>query len=161
MRLAGSIVLAIALLSACGPSNPAPPAGINGLKTQDTVQPAAADSASTDPNDMTPADISAKLVGTFAYLDDDMSKITVTSDGKWTEAYEGSGESTADWRIFAGTDAPKDTDYTFTPASRYLELIGEAGTFYYELGAIGENGFDMFYVGRGNRLAFVRVKVPA
>ena len=43
----------------------------------------------------------------------------------------------------------------------YLELVGEAGTFYYELGYIDENGFDMFYVARGNQLFFNRIKVPA
>lgn len=161
MRLAGSVLFALALLAACGQSEPAPATGVNGLKTPDPVQPAMAAPASTDANAMTPADISAKLVGTFVDPDDEKSKIIVTSDGKWTEAYEGSGETTADWRVFAGSDAPSDTGEIFTPASRYLELISEAGAFYYELGAIDENGFDMFYVGRGNRLVFVREKVPA
>lgn len=161
MRLAGSVLFALAFLAACGQSEPGPATGINGLKTPDTVQPATAAPASTDANDMTPADISAKLVGTFVSADDDKSKITVTSDGDWTEAYEGSGETTAEWRVFAGTDAPRDTGETFTPASRYLELIGEAGTFYYELGGIDEDGFDMFYVSRGNHLSFIRLRVPA
>lgn len=161
MRLAGSVLFALAFLAACGQSEPAPATGVNGLKTPDAVLPAQAAPATKDANEMTPADISAKLVGTFVSADDDKSKITVTSDGKWTESYEGSGETTADWRVFAGTDAPKDTGETFTPASRYLELVGEAGTFYYELGYIDESGFDMFYVARGNQLFFNRIKVPA
>jgi hypothetical protein len=161
MRLAGSVMFALAFVAACGQSEPAPATGVNGLKTPDTVQPATAAPASTDANDMTPADISAKLVGTFVSANDDKSKITVTSDGDWIEAYEGSGETTAEWRVFAGTDAPKDTGETFTPASRYLELLSDSGTFYYELGGIDEDGFDMFYVLRGNHLSFVRLKVPA
>jgi hypothetical protein len=160
MRLAGSIVIALALASACGPSNPesdVTPA----FEAPRPMAPPAEGAGIYDANNMTPAQISERLVGTFRYADDDQTTLTITSAGEWTETAEGSESPTARWRVFAGTDAPKDAAETFTPASRYLEVIGEAGSFYYELGVVAEDGFDMFYVGRGNRLSFVRVKVPA
>ena len=40
MRLAGSVLFALAFLAACGQSEPAPATGVNGLKTPDAAQPA-------------------------------------------------------------------------------------------------------------------------
>lgn len=158
MRPAMSLGAALLLLAACGQSDGNSEASSTPLPLAAPVMDEPATGAA---NAMSPEAIAAKLVGTFVYADDDKSTITVTSDGEWTEAYDGSGTTTAEWRVFAGSDAPADTGETFAPASRYLELIGDAGTFYYELGMISDEGFDMFHVGRGNQLNYVRMKVPA
>lgn len=160
MRYTGSIAAAVALLAACGPSD-APDVEAPGATPSGLMAPQTAGPPIVDANKMSPEEISAKLVGTFTYADDDKSTLTITSTGEWTETYEGSESPTASWRVFVGSDAPKDTGEIFTPASRYVELIGEAGTFYYELGTVADDGFDMFYVARGNRLQYVRAKVPA
>ena len=44
------------------------------------------------------------------------------------------------------------------PASRYLEVKDADGAFYYELGHITADAFDMFYTARGNNLGYVRVE---
>ncbi len=160
MRLAGSLVLSLALLVACGPASTGKDAA-PAAETPALMAPPADPPSIYDANGMTPAEISAKLVGTFHYADDEKSILTIKSNGEWMETYEGSQSPTATWRVFAGDEPPKDAKETFTPASRYIEVIGEAGTFYYELGVIADDDFDMFYVGRGNMLRFVRVKVPA
>ncbi len=40
----------------------------------------------------------------------------------------------------------------------YLEVKRPEATFYYELGDLDAENLDMFYVGRGNRLAYTRAK---
>ncbi len=160
LRLGGSILLALVLLAACGPADTAPEAAPT-ANAPDSMTPQAAGPSITDANKMSLEQIGAKLAGTFQYADDDKSMLTITSSGEWTETYEGAESATANWRVFAGTDAPKGVEETFTPASRYVEVTGESGSFYYELGHVSDDGFDMFYVARGNRLSYVRVKMPA
>ena len=62
------------------------------------------------------------------------------------------------WRAFPGTEVPeRGKDLTFTPASTYIEVISGEDAFYYEVGSIEADAFDMFYVSRGNRLAYKRI----
>ena len=46
----------------------------------------------------------------------------------------------------------------FTPDATYLEVKRTEATYYYELGVLDAENLDMFYVGRGNRLAYTRAK---
>ncbi len=127
--------------------------------------PASAESAGGIPGDantLSAVEISSLLVGEFRSTQDEKVTIAVTSDGKWVESYEGAEPpSTYAWRIFTGDQPPAGAAGAFTPASRYLELKSEEEVFYYEMGAVSEDGFDMFATGRGNMLDFVRIKAPA
>lgn len=113
-----------------------------------------------DANHMTPEQITTKLVGAYKSTQDDRSTLTITSDGKWTEAYDDMEPVVSTWRVFAGTGAPEGATVTLTPASRYLEVSSTDGAVYYEMGGVSDAGFDMFYTARGNNLSFARVATP-
>jgi hypothetical protein len=153
MRLFVLAVSALAL-AACGEqaSTPTPP-------MPDAASVAPADV--TDANQLTPAQISARLVGIFQSTQDELSTLNITSDGKWTMGYKGEPDTVAAWRVFAGDAVPEGVSGEFTLASRYLEVKDADMTLYYEMGHVTEDGFDMFYTARGNMLSYVRVKAPA
>lgn len=166
MRLAvvltSSLGLSFALLAACSEQAPAEPAApaAPAVEVGPAEAPVAADAVGTDANTLTPEAISAMMVGEFRSTDDEKSTIKIGVDGTWTTAYEGSEPSVSRWRIFAGDAPPAGVTETFTPASRYLEVTDADGVFYYEMGVINHDGFDMFYKARGNLLSYVRVKAP-
>jgi len=159
MRLIVLIAAAFAL-AACGGQAPSAPAE---AKRADAPAAAAADRARaatteiTDANEMTVEQISARLVGTWRSTQDDKSSLTITADGKWSGGYEGEVDSVSGWTIFPGDQPPAGAAGPFTPASRYLEVKDPDGVFYYELGHITVDAFDMFYTARGNNLGYVRV----
>jgi len=163
MRLAlvltSSLGLSLASLVACSEQAPAELSVPTEAAAAEPAVEAAA-SALKDANTLTPEAISAMMVGEFESADDANSTIAIDVGGKWTETYEGTEPVVSAWRVFAGDTPPAGTAETFTPASRYLEVTGENGAFYYELGQIGHDGFDMFYKPRGNRLSYERVKAP-
>jgi hypothetical protein len=114
-----------------------------------------------DANALSASEVSSLLVGEFRSTQDEKSTIAVTSDGKWVETYGGEAPSTFAWRVFAGDQPPPGAAGPFTAASRYLELKSDEDVFYYEMGTLSEDGFDMFYTARGNMLAYTRIKAPA
>ena len=152
-------------LAACGEQKAADPAPM--------VEPAAAPAPSIavgEPNPSTPAPmivppaaVPALIAGTWVSIEDPKVSLTVTADGKWSEAYEGAdaegAADTASWRAINGTEAKlaSPTD-VFTPEATYLEVKGADGMSYYELGDVDADNLEMFYVGRGNRLAYTRKK---
>jgi hypothetical protein len=158
-----SFILLVAILAtaACGGQVPSAPAEAKGA---DAPAAAAADPAraaateTKDTNEMTVEQISARLVGTWRSTQDDKSSLTITADGKWSGIHEGEVDTVSDWTIFAGDQPPAGAAGPFTPASRYVEVKGPDGVFYYELGRITADAFDMFYTARGNNLGYVRVK---
>ena len=158
-----SLILLVAILAtaACGGQSPSAPAEAKGA---DTPAAAAADPARAaaaeikDANEMTVEQISARLVGTWRSTQDDKSSLTITADGKWSGGYEGEVDSVSGWAIFSGDQPPAGVAGPFTPASRYLEVKDADGAFYYELGHITADAFDMFYTARGNNLGYVRVE---
>ena len=161
MRLVGLSVLSPVFLAACGEQKPdveTPAASVEAPAAISDADEAAM--RAMDANNMTPEAITTKLVGVYKSTQDDRSTLTVTSDGKWTETYDGTDPVVSTWRVFAGTDAPEGTNVTFTPVSRYLELSSADGAVYYEMGGISEEGFDMFYTARGNHLGFARIITP-
>jgi hypothetical protein len=152
------LALSLTALAACGVEAP----GERAAPATPPVNAAPAPAGVTDANMLTPEQISARLVGVFTSLDDENAGLIVTSGGKWTETYANEEPSMETvWRVFTGDQAPAGADVTFMPASRYLELKADDGSFFYELGQVSEDGFDMFYTARGNRLAYRRVKAPA
>lgn len=107
-----------------------------------------------------PADVAARLAGRWQAIDDARAIVTIAADGTWTSDYVGedTAHDVAAWRAFSGAQAPRElADHTFTPTSTYIEVASADGKSYYELGDVDVGTFDMFYVGRGNRLAYTRV----
>jgi hypothetical protein len=159
MRMIVVIAAAFAL-AACGGQVPAAPAEAKGADAPAaaTADPARAAAAEiTDANEMTVAQISSRLVGTWQSTQDDKSSLTITADGKWSGGYEGEVHTVSDWTIFAGDQPPAGAAGPFTPTSRYVEVKDPDGVFYYELGRITADAFDMYYTVRGNNLDYVRV----
>lgn len=156
MRSRMNLGAMLLMLAACGPSEGG---GASGPEVPPV--PTVNEEAVASANMLTPEEIGARLVGAFTSADDHRSSITITSSGQWTDSYDGAETGTSRWRVFTGADAPADTGYAFTSASRYLEVTGDSGPLYYELGMISDDGFDMFYLGRGNMLVYVRTRVPA
>jgi len=112
----------------------------------------------TDANEMTVEQIKARLVGSWRSTQDAKSSLTILPDGKWSSGYEGEAAAVSDWTTFPGDQPPLGAAGPFTPASRYLEVKDADGVFYYELGHITAEAFDMFSTARGNNLGFVRVE---
>ena len=136
-------------------------------KTAEAVPAAATPSiAIGGPNPAIPAIIApgavpALIAGKWVSIDDDKSSITLTADGKWTDDYVGEADAHDDaaWRAITGVEAKAALPtYEFTPEATYLEVKRSDSTFYYELGDLDAENLDMFYVGRGNRLAYTRAK---
>ncbi len=153
MRIAVLSVFALLFTTGCNPKSPtlAEPGA--------ATAPAAVTAA--DVVNVPPAEVAAKLAGKWQSADDAKSTLTITAEGRWTEDYviDPPVHEVSAWRAFAGSDAPAGTTgNVFTPTSTYLEVKGANATFFYELGSIDADNFDMFYVARGNRLAFTRVK---
>lgn len=142
--------------SACGESAPASPVPApDGGPARAAPAPV---SVVSDANELTTEEIDARLVGQWRAADDDKAALDISRHGKWTSLYEGEPLFVADWKLFAGDQPPAGAAGPFTPASRYLEVKEADGVFYYELGHITADAFDMFYTGRGNNLAYVRVQ---
>jgi len=149
------LLVAILATSACGEPAPASP-----VPALDGGSTAAREPASevTDANELTTEEISARLVGQWRAADDDKSTLDISRDGKWTSVYDGEPLFVSDWRLFTGDKPPAGAVGAFTSPSRYLEVKEVDGVFYYELGHITADAFNMFYTARGNNLSYVRVK---
>lgn len=139
------------VLAACADNTPAQEAATQPA----TAAPEAAEIV--DANALTLDQISQRLVGTFRSADDPLSVLTITAEGTFTNIYDGEPDVASTWKLFSGDQPPVGAAGPFTPASRYLEVNNDGGLFYYELGVVADDGFDMFYTARGNRLAYVRV----
>jgi hypothetical protein len=153
MRIAVLSVFALLLAAGCNPNSPtlAEPGAATAPTAPTTI----------DVVNVPPAEVAAKLAGKWQSADDAKSTLTITAEGRWTEDYviEPPVHEVSTWRAFAGSNAPADTTgNVFTPTSTYLEVKGANATFFYELGSVEADSFDIFYVARGNRLAFTRQK---
>jgi hypothetical protein len=122
-------------------------------------QPAAPESAA-EVMIVPPAEVPARLVGTWTSIDDAQASIVITADGTWADIYAAeSVNETFSWRAINGVEAAiAAPDHTFTPTATYLEVKRPEAVYFYELGHVSADDFEMFYVGRGNRLAFTRAK---
>ncbi len=145
--------VSLVILVACGEQTPASMA---------EVTPAA---APIDPGQEVritkPEAVPALIAGKWVSIEDPRSSIALTADGTWTDDYDGDDavHDTASWRAMSGVDAKVAApEHTFTPEATYLEIKRTDGAFFYELGDIDAENLDMFYVGRGNRLAYTRAK---
>jgi hypothetical protein len=156
MRIFLAAVSLVALV-ACGEQKPAPVAEV----TPAVAAPAPVVEPSPEARITKPEAVPALIAGKWVSIDDAKSSITLTADGKWTDNYEGEGDANDDaaWRAISGVEAKaaSPTD-EFTPEATYLEVKRADGAFYYELGDLDAENLDMFYVGRGNRLAYTRAK---
>ena len=151
--------VSVVALAACGEQKAAEPV------KPEVVAPVTPSIAIGEPNPSTPAIIApaavpALIAGKWVSIDDAKSSITVTADGKWTDSYsDGTKDETYPWRVINGVEAKAASPTNeFTPEATYLEVKRTESTFYYELGVLDAENLDMFYVGRGNRLAYTRAK---
>lgn len=154
MRALLLVAVSSLALAACGEAKPADPAPAPVAETKPTEAELPAEVVNIPPQE-----IATKLAGTWQSVDDPNSILTITAD-TWTNTYTGddSARSVGKWRAFPGTEKPAaGADLTFTPASTYIEVISGEDAFYYEVGTIEADAFDMFYVSRGNRLAYKRI----
>ena len=151
--------VSVVALAACGEQKAAEPV------KPEAVAPAMPSIAIGEPNPSTPviiapAAVPALIAGKWVSIDDAKSSIMVTADGKWTDSYsDGTKDETYPWRVINGVEAKAASPTNeFTPEATYLEVKRTESTFYYELGVLDAENLDMFYVGRGNRLAYTRAK---
>lgn len=155
------LAVSVVALGACGEQKAAEPAPV--------VEPAAAPAPSIaigEPNPAAPgaivpaASVPALIAGTWVSDEDAKASIIVTADGKWTDMYsDGVQPETYPWRAINGVEAKlASPENEFTPEATYLEVKRTEATYYYELGVLDATNLDMFYVGRGNRLAYTRSK---
>ena len=155
MRVFVAAVSVVALV-ACGEQKPAPAAeAMPAAEIAAPVETPAIDAAL-----IAPSAVADLIAGTWRSIDDEKSTITVTADGKWTDAYgDGVQPETFPWRALTGADANVVAKgEQFTPEHTYLEVKRSEATYYYELDDLSPDSLAMFYVGRGNRLAYTRVK---
>jgi hypothetical protein len=154
MRALLLIAVSAFVLTACGEQKPVDPT------PSPVVEAAPEEAALPDEVANIPAgEIAERLAGKWQALDDPNSILTITAD-TWTNDYTGddSVHSVDAWRAFPGTEIPAGgADLSFTPTSTYIEVVSGDLTFYYEIGTIEADTFDMFYVSRGNRLAYKRI----
>lgn len=160
-----SILLAALALSVLGCSEPA---GVTPDAAPEAAAPTAPESAAQPPSEpadqdvpaavIAPVDVAALIAGKWQSIEDPRATIIVTEDGGWSDRYEGEPDQReATWEAMWGADAAKaEPKQTFTPNHSYLQVVRDDGAYYYELGAVDEDNLEMFYVGRGNRLAFRR-----
>ncbi|MFZ4686105.1 MAG: hypothetical protein ACOYMK_10845 [Hyphomonadaceae bacterium] len=153
-----SFILLVAIIATAACGGPAPASPVSALDGGSTEAAPAPASEVTDANELTIEDISARLLGQWQAADDDKAQLDISRDGKWTSVYEGEPLFVADWMLFPGDKPPAGAVGPFTPASRYLAVKEADGVFYYELGHVTADAFDMFYTARGNNLGYVRVK---
>ena len=154
MRALLFIAVSSLALAACGEQKAADPAPAPAAEVA-PAEPALAPEVVNIP----PAEIATKLAGKWQALDDPNSILIITAD-TWTNEYAGdaSVHSVDKWRAFPGTEVPEGgKDLTFTPTSTYIEVVSGEDAFYYEVGSIEADAFEMFYVSRGNRLAYKRI----
>lgn len=154
MRALLLIAVSSLALAACGEPKAAEPAPAP-VAEMTPAEPALAPEVVNVP----PQEVATKLAGTWQSTDDPNSILTITGD-TWANTYTGddSVHSVDKWRAFPGTEKPANSEgLTFTPASTYIEVVSGEDTFFYEVGTIEADTFDMFYVSRGNRLAYKRI----
>lgn len=155
MRIFLAAVSVVALV-ACGEQKPAPVAEV----APATAEPAPVIVPGPEVVITAPAAVPALIAGRWVSIEDPKSSITLTADGKWTDAYsDGVQPETYPWRAISGVEAKAASPTNeFTPEATYLEVKRTEATYYFELGDLDAENLDMFYVGRGNRLAYTRAK---
>jgi hypothetical protein len=144
------VTAALAALCACQPKTDEVPAN------RDLGSPQAA--AAKPALDI--AFLKERLAGHWQSIEDEKSTITVEAGGKWTSEYtDPPVNNVGAWKVFTSEAAPADAkQYTLEAGKAYLEVRDMDGAFFYELGDVDEDMLEMFYLGRGNRLAYKRMK---
>jgi hypothetical protein len=152
------------ILAACGPQTPAsetPPP--QAPAAPEAVAPAPEPAAATPaaPIVLTTTEVAARLVGTWRSIDDAKSTITISADGGWISDYADTlpVHEVSTWKLFTMLDPlPGVPAYTLEPGKAYLEVKGRDVSLQYEVGNIDADNLELFYLARGNRHAFTRVK---
>jgi hypothetical protein len=155
MRAALLLAVSTLALAACTDpkaAEPAPAPAPEAASTETALPPETANIPAQD--------VATKLAGKWQSTQDASSTITITAEGAWINDYAGddSAHDEAKWRAFPGTEVPPNAEgLTFTPASTYIEVHSGEDFFFYEIGKIEADAFDIFYVSRGNNLSYKRI----
>ena len=101
------------------------------------------------------------LAGTWQSTDDTRFTRELDANGTAIDRYEGDASATTKgtWALFSGSAPPPDAKgKTLTPASTYLEIKEGEDVLFFEMDSLSLQRLSMFYIERGNRLAFTRLK---
>ncbi len=101
------------------------------------------------------------LAGTWQSTNDARFTRELDADGTAIDRYKGDASATdkGTWMLFPGSAPPPDAkDKTLTPTSTYLEIKEGDDALFFEIDSVSPKALSMFYIERGNRLAFIRAK---
>ena len=152
------------ILAACGPQSPAsetPPPQAPAAPEAAAPAPAPELAAPPAPIILSTTEVAALLVGKWRSIDDTKSTMTITADGAWISDYASAPpvHDVSTWKLFTMLDPlPGVPAYTLEPGKAYLEVKGPDVSLRYEVGDIDGDNLELFYLARGNRHAFTRVK---
>jgi hypothetical protein len=118
----------------------------------------APETEAANPNEGDIDAIAQQLVGVWRSVYDEREVITINSDGSWVSSYDDSASPADRWLVFAGDAPPPGLLQNFDPAESYIQVVRMDGPpLVSEIGDIGPNDFETFYLGNGRRNAYTRV----
>lgn len=150
MRMLSSCVFAVAglLTTACS------------LGSAETVQrgPAApVEQATSNSEEHHINTLTEQIVGDWRSVYDGKEVVTFGADGSWMSSYDGNASETGTWVVFAGNAPPLGLSHSFEPAKNYLQVLREEWPpLVSEIGDVGPNDLELFYLGNGRRNAYTR-----
>lgn len=150
------------LLAFCGFLAPACSLGAPENLRTDTaagaVSPVESGSAAANLSERNIDALAQQFVGVWRSVYDEREAITINADGSWVSSYNGGAEPADRWMVFAGNAPPPGLTQTFDPSKNYIQVVPVDGPpRVSEIGDIGPNDFETFYLGNGRRNAYTRV----
>lgn len=105
--------------------------------------------------------VASNIPGVWQSTDDPNYSIDVTSNGKWTDSYQGADASsttseTGTYIFFASQNPDKDFTGTIVPGVTYLKVTEGSSVLYYSVLEVSGSNLQISYLDRGNTLSFVR-----
>lgn len=110
-----------------------------------------------------PASVFATIVGSWQSTDDSNYSVTITSSGKWTDSYKGSGASNSvsesgTYALFTSQNPDKTFTGTLVPGVVYLKVSEGNSVLFYSVLETSTTTLQLSYLDRGNTLSFVKVQ---
>lgn len=123
------------------------------------VSPVAPGSAAANLNEHDIDALTQQFVGVWRSVYDEREVITINADGSWVSSYDGNAAPADRWMVFAGNAPPPGLTQTFDPTKHYIQVVRvDWPPLVAEIGDIGPNDFETFYLGNGRRNAYTRVR---
>lgn len=103
--------------------------------------------------------LAQQFVGVWRSVYDEKEVITISADGSWVSSYDGDNQTAEKWSVFAGDAPPPGLKQTLDPTKYYVQVTPVDGPLRVsEIGDIGPNDFEAFYLRNGRRNAYTRVR---